>query len=185
MVLKSINMAVFNIAFEKMLAHEGGYVNDPEDSGGETYKGISRNNHKNWSGWEIIDKYKNKSGFPATLDKDVDLLKDVEIFYWTNFWLPIKAYKIQNQTTADSIFDFAINAGIITSVQMVQSIVGVKADGIIGEQTLKKLNSLDFGYFLPAFTVAKIAHYIAIIIKRPANKKYFYGWVIRALEYNE
>jgi hypothetical protein len=61
----------------------------------------------------------------------------------------------------------------------------VKADGIIGEQTLRKLNSLDFGYFLPAFTVAKIAHYISIIKKRPANKKYLYGWVIRALEYNE
>lgn len=48
MVLKSIKMAEFNIAFQKTLTHEGGYVNDPEDSGGETYKGISRNNHKNW-----------------------------------------------------------------------------------------------------------------------------------------
>ncbi len=178
-------MAEFKTAFQKMLIHEGGYVNDLDDQGGETYKGISRNNHKNWSGWEIIDKSKNKSGFPATLDKDVQLQIQLEQFYRTNFWSPLNAEHISNQTIADSIFDFSVNAGVITSVRLVQSIIGVKADGIIGEQTLRKLNSLDFGYFLPAFTVAKISHYITIIIKRPANKKYFYGWVTRVLEYNE
>jgi len=88
------------------------------------------------------------------------------------------------ETTADSIFDFAVNAGIKTTVLIVQSVVGTKTDGIIGEQTLKKLNSLDFGYFQPAFTVAKITHYISIIQKRPTNKKYLFGWIIRALEYH-
>ena len=179
-------MAEFKTAFQKMQNHEGGYVNDPNDQGGETYKGISRAKHKNWSGWEMVDKYKNKSGFPATLDKDVDLLKDVEIFYWTNFWLPIQAYKIQNQTTADSIFDFAINAGIITSVQLAQSLMGdIHVDGIIGVQTLSKLNGVNPKHFQAAFTVGKIAYYIFIIQKRPTNKKYLFGWVIRALEYNE
>ncbi len=178
-------MAEFNIAFQKMLIHEGSYVNDPDDSGGETYKGISRISHSNWSGWSIIDNHKNKSGFPATLDKDVELQKQLEIFYRTNFWSPLNADHISNQAIADSIFDFSVNAGVITSVHLIQSIVGVKVDGIIGEQTIKKLNSLDFGYFLPAFTVGKISHYISIIKKRPANKKYLYGWVIRALEYIE
>lgn len=32
-------------AISKVLKHEGGYVNDPDDKNGETYKGISR---KNW-----------------------------------------------------------------------------------------------------------------------------------------
>lgn len=177
-------MAEFKTALKKMLNNEGGYVNDLNDQGGETYKGISRTKHKNWSGWEMIDKYKNKSGFAVILDKEVELQKQTEQFYRTNFWSPLNADHISNQAIADSIFDFSVNAGIITSVRLAQSIVGVKADGIIGEQTIRKLNSLDFGYFLPAFTVAKIAHYITIIIKRPANKKYFYGWVIRALEYN-
>ena len=113
-----------------------------------------------------------------------NLQKEVEVFYWISFWLPIKAYQIQNQTTADSIFDFVVNTGMKTSILLVQSIIGTKTDGIVGEQTLKKLNSLDFGYFQPAFTVAKISHYIAIIKKRPANKKYLYGWIIRTLEYH-
>lgn len=177
-------MAEFNISFQKTLAHEGGYANDPDDLGKETYKGISRANHNYWSGWAIIDKYKNKSGFAVMLDKDVELQKQVELFYLYEFWLRLKADQIQNQTTADSIFDFAVNAGIKTSILLAQSIIGTKVDGLVGEQTLKKLNSLDFGYFQPAFTVAKITHYISIVKKRPANKKYLYGWIIRALEYH-
>lgn len=51
-------MAEFNLALKRMLGHEGGYSNDPDDLGKETYKGISRANHKNWSGWTQIDKYK-------------------------------------------------------------------------------------------------------------------------------
>jgi lysozyme family protein len=177
-------MAEFKTSLQKTLNHEGCYVNDPDDLGKETYKGISRASHGKWSGWTIIDNYKAKSGFLLILDKDVELQKQVELFYLYEFWLQLKANQIAKQTTADSIFDFAVNAGITTSVQMVQSIVGTKADGIIGEQTLKKLNSLDFGYFQPTFTVAKITHYISIIQKHPTNKKYLYGWIIRALEYH-
>jgi lysozyme family protein len=178
-------MAEFNISLQKTFAYEGGYRNDPNDLGGETYKGISRASHSEWKGWVIVDKYKKLSNFPTTLDKDVELQKQIELFYLYEFWFPLKADQIQNQTTADSIFDFAVNAGINESVEITQSIVGTKADGIIGEITLQKLNSLDFGYFQSAFTVAKITHYISIIKKRPANKKYLYGWIDRALAFNE
>ena len=177
-------MAEFKISLQKTLTHEGGYVNDPDDLGKETYKGISRASHRNWSGWAIINNYKAKSGFPSILDNDSELQKQVELFYLYEFWLPLKADQIANQITADSIFDFAVNSGLKTTVLIVQSVIGAKADGIIGEQTLQKLNSLDFGYFQPAFTVSKISHYISIIQKRPANKKYLYGWIIRALEHN-
>lgn len=117
------------------------------------------------------------------LDNNVELQKQVELFYLHEFWLPLQADQIQNQTTADSIFDFAVNSGIKKSVQLTQFIVGVKADGIIGVQSLKKLNSMDFGYFQPAFTVAKIFHYVDLIQKRPENKKYLLGWITRSLEY--
>jgi len=177
-------MSEFKISLQKTLAHEGEYVNDPVDSGKETYRGISRANHGDWKGWPVIDQYKIKSNFPFSLANNVDLEKQVELFYLYEFWLPLKGDLISNQTNADSIFDFAVNAGIYKSVSTIQSIIGTKADGIIGEITLKRLNSIDFGYFQPAFTVAKISHYISIIKKRPTNKKYLYGWIIRALEYH-
>jgi lysozyme family protein len=177
-------MAKFKISFQKTLAHEGGYVNDSDDLGKETYKGISRASHPNWEGWSIIDDFKQKANFTSALIQNEKLQKLVEQFYLTNFWVPVKGDLISNQTNADSIFDFAVNAGIYKSVCTIQSIIGTKADGVIGEITLKRLNSIDFGYFQPAFTVAKISHYISIIQKRPTNKKYLYGWIIRALEYH-
>lgn len=177
-------MAEFNISLQKTLTHEGEYVNDPVDPGKETYRGISRANHGHWKGWSVIDQYKIKPNFPFNLANNTELEKQVELFYLYEFWLPLKADQIANQTTADSIFDFAVNSGLKTTVLIVQSIIGVKSDGIVGEQTLQKLNSLDFGYFQPAFTVLKIRHYIDIIKKRPVNKKYLFGWIIRALEYH-
>ena len=35
-------MADFNKAIDKVLVNEGGYVNDPNDAGGETKFGISK-----------------------------------------------------------------------------------------------------------------------------------------------
>ena len=66
-------MAEFKISLQKTLAHEGEYVNDPVDSGKETYRGISRTNHGDWKGWSIIDQYKVKPNFPFSLANNVDL----------------------------------------------------------------------------------------------------------------
>ena len=47
-------MANFNQAFKKVMSAEGGYVNDPDDPGGETYKGVARKMNPRWSGWAIV-----------------------------------------------------------------------------------------------------------------------------------
>ena len=92
--------------------------------------------------------------------------------------------QIQNQDVANSIFDFGVNAGLATSVSLAQMVVGVQADGIIGPQSLNGLNNFNTDHFLAAFTVAKIARYITIVKKRPTSRKYFYGWICRALGEN-
>ena len=60
----------FEDIFNKTMGIEGGYVDDPDDRGGETYKGISRKNHPAWEGWEIIDSMKEMehSVFPENLE---------------------------------------------------------------------------------------------------------------------
>lgn len=177
-------MANFTISLQKTLAHEGGYVNDPDDAGKETYRGISRLNFPNWKGWSVIDQAKSVSKFPANLVKDAELQRQVELFYQRYFWTPLNADQISNQMLADSIFDFSVNAGLKTTVRIIQTIIGVKTDGILGEQTLHKLNSVDFAYVLASFTVTKLEYYIFCIKKRPANLKYLFGWLNRAMEYH-
>ena len=108
---------------------------------------------------------------------------EVSSFYYTHFWLKINGEKIADQQVAESIFDFAVNAGISVSISLSQKIVGVTADGVIGPKTIEAINRLDAGQFLPAFALAKIARYVNICNKRPLSKKYFFGWVVRSLNY--
>lgn len=174
-------MANFTKAIEKMLKHEGGYVNDPLDPGGETYKGVARKMFSKWEGWTVIDLAKRNPNFPKNLDADQKLHQLITLFYKVNFWDKIKADEIKDDEVAFSIFDFGVNAGTSTSAALAQKVVGVKADGVLGKESIEKLNAFDPDHFLAAFTVAKIARYLYIVKNRPESKKYFLGWVNRAL----
>lgn len=174
-------MADFAIAYEKVLAHEGGYVNDPDDPGGETYRGVARKMHSKWEGWVLVDILKTKQGFPASLDNDLELQELIKTFYRTVFWDRVHGDEIDDQDVAISIFDFAVNAGLGTSASLAQMVVGAKTDGIIGPKSIGKINTFSPDHFLAEFTVAKIARYINIVKKRPTSRKYFYGWVCRSL----
>ena len=52
-------MAVFEKAFAKTIKAEGGYVNNPNDRGGETYMGVTRKNYPNLKLWIIVDNAKS------------------------------------------------------------------------------------------------------------------------------
>ena len=174
-------MANYEHALQWVLKHEGGYVNDPDDPGGETYRGIARKMHSKWDGWVMVDMLKLEQSFPANLDRNQDLQIAIAAFYEINFWDKIKGDAINNQSVATSIFDFAVNAGVSTSAMLAQMVVDAKQDGVIGPETIARINSFDPDHFISSFTLAKIARYISIVKKRPASKKYFYGWTCRAL----
>jgi lysozyme family protein len=72
---------------------EGGYVNDPADRGGETYRGISRKSWPDWAGWALIDQAKAAGLRSASAigrhfadDSEMDAL--VTEFYKNEFWEP-------------------------------------------------------------------------------------------------
>lgn len=182
-------MADFEKAFLLILAHEGGYVDDPDDPGGETYKGIARKMNPDWLGWHILDLLKKQPGFPDSLlstheaEINKQLQYEVKSFYCSNFWMKISGDKIADQKVAESIFDFAVNAGIPVSISLSQLVAGVTADGIIGPKTIDAINRFDAGQFLSAFALAKIGRYVNICNKRPVSKKYFFGWVVRSLNH--
>lgn len=174
-------MAEFIKAFQKTIANEGGYVNDPDDPGGETYKGISRKNFPQWLGWQIIDVLKKQPDFLLSLEKSAEIREEVGTLYLSQFWTKIKGDEIKDQAVAESIFDFSVNAGVVPASVMLQNIVGTTADGVVGEKTIDALNRFNPKHFLAAFTVAKIELYLSICKKRPVSKKYFFGWVDRAI----
>ena len=170
-------MAEFIKAYQKMILHEGIYSNDPDDPGLRTVMGISEKTWPNWEGWKIVNTLSSEK----EMTTNSELQNKVQLFYLINFWNPIKGANIINQEIAESLFDFSVNTGLNTAISIAQAIIGVKNDGIVGAMTISALNACNAELFLAKFTIAKILRYVNIVKKRPVSKKYFYGWVCRAI----
>ena len=164
-------MAEFLPAFDRMISNEGGYklTNVKDDRGSVTYAGIARNRNGRWAGWSFIDR----GEIPPT-----QMVRD---FYRANFWDAVKGDYILHQSVAESLFDFAVNAGAKTAIKLAQLVGGVASDGDIGPKTLEALNAMDEGAFRIAYALAKIARYHAIVSKDRSQGKFLLGWVGRAI----
>jgi len=168
-------MARFSRAFSACIAHEGGFqlTDVAGDAGGETYAGIARTRHPDWQGWQWIDQGETDSA---------RIQRAVRDFYRENFWARIRGDDIQRQTVANSIFDFAVNAGVGTASHLAQETVSAASDGIIGPNTLKKINRRSEREFIAAYALRKLAYYADICTRHPAQKKFLLGWLNRTLD---
>ena len=135
-------MANFDISYNRTLKFEGGYVNDDNDTGGETYKGISRKYNPSWSGWKIVDKYKGLKNFPKNLDTDSQLQILVKNCYYDNYWKTIHGNEINNQKVADDLYDTAVNMGISMSIKLSERQFKLSETGKMSSILLSKLNSV-------------------------------------------
>lgn len=103
----------FGKAFELLIGHEGGYVNDPRDPGGETKYGIS------------------KRSYPKLDIKNLTL-DQAKVIYKADFWGPLP--KVDDRVRFH-LFDLAVNSSVRRAVQILQTVVDVKPDGIWGPKS--------------------------------------------------
>jgi lysozyme family protein len=95
------------------------------------------------------------------------------------YWDACRADKIESQSVANAIVDWAWHSGTITAVKEVQKVLGVQADGIIGNITLAAINSKSPLPLFGSIQQARIAYLERICNARPANKKFVRGWMNR------
>ena len=132
-------MADFLIAYKKTGGWEGGWNHVANDRGQETYKGIARKFWPKWEGWKIIDKKKPlKHG---AIIKDEALEKLVHSFYKTQFWDVVAGDQIEDQNTANTLYDFGVNAGYGRSIQNIQIVLDLPPTGKITAQLLERINN--------------------------------------------
>ena len=135
-------MATFDDAYKILMKNEGGYVNDSDDSGGETYKGVSRRYNLDWKGWEIIDNYKRSYRGKAlckVLDADDKLQSMVKTLYKDKYWDVFDLDSIPSQTIAYQMFDTCVNCGETAAIRFAQTSLGER---VTGHWTLSLLNKL-------------------------------------------
>lgn len=137
-------MANFNTAFKRTVASEGGYVNDPDDKGKETYMGISRVYHPKEVMWNVIDvAKKSHSGkvLNYVLKESSVVQNNVKSIYKKEYWDVLNLDDIHNQKLANEIFDDAVNRGVKSAVKVVQKLLGITITGIIDEELLDNLKT--------------------------------------------
>lgn len=163
-------MSNYNKAIAFTLKYEGGYVNDPEDRGGETYRGITRKNHPNWPGWAKIDEIKPVHGVIIP-----ELEDEVNDFYRDKYWGLIE--NICNGGVAAFVFDWKVNSGF-HAIEALQKIIGAKVDGVLGNNTILKTNNYN-GSLLSELIAARRKFVADIVRRSPIQKKFLNGWLNR------
>lgn len=132
----------FKEAYRKTVANEGYLSNHKNDRGGMTWKGIARNMHPNWAGWNEIDKILNNGGKVVDIKVNNYIETMVHDFYWLNFWRPLRAQEIIKPIVRNKYFDTAVNMGIKNAVKIYQRSLQMPDDGVITDNFIKKLNQL-------------------------------------------
>ncbi len=97
----------FDKCLEMILHHEGGYVNHPDDPGGETNLGVTKRVYEEWGGTKDMK------------DLTVD---DVAPIYKKNYWDRVKGDELPSGLDL-CVFDFGVNAGTGRAAKYLQSLV--------------------------------------------------------------
>lgn len=166
---------------KEVISVEGGYVNDPSDSGGETKFGITK-------------KVAASHGFYVVNDLTQG---DAFEIYEADYWHPLildEVLKIASEDIAAELFDTGVNTGPSRAVKFLQRSLNslnnggslypdISVDGGMGAQTLGALR----GYFAKrgqrgAKTLYNVLNsmqsmfYVELSERRPKDERFNHGW---------
>ena len=156
-------MKTFNEIIEKVLEHEGGYVNDPKDLGGETKYGIT------------------KRFYPDLDIKNLTIEQAKEI-YKKDYWDKNRIESLP-QELWHIFFDMCVNMGRRTAVKILQRAAvnkgkDIEVDGGLGPKTIAALKGVE----LDRVRAYRVKYYVDLITNKPEQEKFYLGWFRRSLE---
>lgn len=128
----------FDEAFDRVIGHEGGLVNNPADPGGLTNWGISQ---RSYPGVDIKGLTK----------------EDAKAIYRRDYWDRAKASQYDG-AIGFQLFDAAVNSGVSAAIKMLQRAVGVPDDGVIGPQSLNAINAQRVPAILLRFNAERLQY---------------------------
>lgn len=155
----------FERAIAAVLEHEGGYVNDPDDPGGETNFGIAKRYHP-----DVDIKNLTRQAASAIYARE----------YWTEPGIDKLPWPVNAK-----VLDVAVHTSSKRAVKILQAALCrlgyfVDVDGEIGPRTLKAANAANPHALVLGVCREQSDYYASRIEKNPAKAKYRLGWARRA-----
>ncbi|WP_051332814.1 glycoside hydrolase family 108 protein [Cucumibacter marinus] len=161
----------FRRALEHVLVSEGGYVDHPDDPGGATNMGITR---KTLARWRQISPW---WALPKSAVRDLEGSEAARI-YRSRYWSAASADRMP-AGIGFALFDFAVNSGVGRAARSLQTILGVKRDGIVGPLTLAALHAFVDGRGEPALVDRLCDDRLGFLRKLAAFAVFGRGWLNR------
>ena len=156
-------LTMFDDIIKVVLKHEGGYVNDPVDPGGETNFGIAKRSHP---------------------DVDIKNLTEegAKEIYYQDYWMKNRVPQLPDELK-HIYFDMCINQGRGRAVKILQQAANakganLKVDGGLGQKTIGALNGVE----LDRVRAYRIKYYADLVTRKPDLEKFYFGWFRRGLE---
>lgn len=139
-----------------------GYVNIPQDRGGETKYGVAQKAN------------------PDVPVRDLNLY-GAQAVYFYKYWLVGKCDRMPYPLTIIH-FDGCVNHGPSRAARFLQSAAGVEADGVIGNQTLQAIAEQDQATIIQNIAAARTQFYHDIVARNPSQQIFLNGWLRRITE---
>jgi lysozyme family protein len=155
------NTVNFDEAFDRLMGHEGGYVNHPSDPGGETNWGITKRVAMAF-GWVGDMRYLTR-----------ETAKQIA---YQQYWLAAQCDKLAGPL-AFQMLDAAFNHGIGNATRFLQRAAGVADDGRVGPVTLAKLAQMEVNDVLLRFNAERLEFYTKLSTWPTFSK----GWALRVV----
>lgn len=155
-------------AIDKVLIHEGGFVNHPADKGGATNFGITQ---------KVYEEFKGRT---VSLQEMKLMPKaDAYAIYKAKYWDKIQGDKIRLFSMAFAIFDQAVNRGPSAAIKQAQKVLRTLETGKMDDVTISRLNTYNERDFLNAYLAASAAVYRSIASNNPSQSVFLQGWLNR------
>jgi lysozyme family protein len=137
---------------------EGGYINHPSDPGGATDRGITQ---------RTFDAWNRRHGLPKRSVRGISKVEYLDA---------VRADELPSGVDY-AVADYSINSGPSQAVKDLQRVVGVKADGQIGPQTMAAVDAMDAAKIVVELCQRRLA-----FMKRLKHWPMFEtGWKIRVM----
>ncbi len=148
-------MTTFDDSFAKLLGHEGGYVRNAADPGGETNFGIS------------------KRAYPMEDIAGMTVERAKQI-YLRDYWGPAGCDTVPDPIKFD-LFDLAVHSGVKTAIKTLQRAVFATPDGVLGPMTLAGVNMMSADCLIRRFNGLRLA----LMADLPTWPAFGRGWARR------
>ena len=135
----------FKECLDLVLKSEGGWVNNPNDPGGETNLGVTK---------RVWEEY---VGHPVTTMKNLTPA-DVTPLYEQKYWRPCYG-EVLPRGLDFVVFSMGVNAGPGRSIKLLQQSIGCVPDGVIGPRTRELISSSNGATLIAKFSETRREYY--------------------------